>query len=312
MSRPKLVIFDCDGVLVDTERIAVRVDAIVLARIGWPLTEAEVAERFVGHTDDYMRCEIQKHLGRQLAPDWDAEYLHLYREAFDAELQPVDGIVEALNRIRTLTCVASSGSHEKMRYTLGKTGLYERFAGRIFSAAEVLRGKPAPDLFLHAAAGMGGAPAACAVVQEQRGRSPGRARRRQPPFRNAGGAFHASYRGSARLDLSRDAGGRSRGAGKAEHRPLSSTMPWLRTLPLGGAHGRASAPKDPGRSHASPRGPASAGYRAPSSDVISSGREQLLAITAIRRGAPTTDPILGPPLRTQSRDIAPDLPPGDS
>ena len=132
-----LVIFDCDGVLVDTERIAVRVDAIVLARIGWPLTEAEVAERFVGHTDGYMREEIQKHLGRALAPDWDAEYTHLYREAFDAELQPVDGIVEALDRIRTPTCVASSGSHEKMRYTLGKTGLYERFAGRIFSAAGV-------------------------------------------------------------------------------------------------------------------------------------------------------------------------------
>jgi beta-phosphoglucomutase-like phosphatase (HAD superfamily) len=107
MSRPKLVIFDCDGVLVDTERIAVRVDAVILARIGWPLTEAEITERFVGHSDDYMRGEIQKHLGRALAPDWDAEYLHLYREAFDAELQPVDGIVEALDRIRTPTCVAN-------------------------------------------------------------------------------------------------------------------------------------------------------------------------------------------------------------
>ena len=166
MSQPKLVIFDCDGVLVDTERIAVRVDAVVLARIGWPLTEAEIAERFVGRTGDYMRGEIQRQLGRVLAPDWDAEFTHLYREAFDAELQPVDGIVEALDRIRTPTCVASSGSHEKMRYTLGKTGLYERFAGRIFSASEVSRGKPAPDLFLHAAARMGAAPADCAVVED--------------------------------------------------------------------------------------------------------------------------------------------------
>ena len=166
MGLPKLVIFDCDGVLVDTERIAVRVDALVLARIGWPLTEAEIAERFVGHSDDYMRGEIEKHLGRAIAPDWDAEYRHLYREAFDAELAPVAGIVEALDRIRTPTCVASSGSHEKMRYTLGKTGLYARFSGRIFSADEVSRGKPAPDLFLHAAARMGVAPADCAVVED--------------------------------------------------------------------------------------------------------------------------------------------------
>ncbi len=78
----------------------------------------------------------------------------------------MDGIVEALDRIRIPTCVASSGSHEKMRYTLGKTGLYERFAGRIFSAAEVPRGKPAPDLFVHAAARMGVAPADCAVVED--------------------------------------------------------------------------------------------------------------------------------------------------
>ena len=164
--RPQLLILDCDGVLVDTERLAVRVDALVLARIGWPLTEAEIIERFVGRADDYVRSEIEKQLGRALAPDWDAEYTHLYREAFDAELGPVDGIVEALDQIRVPTCVASSGTHDKMRYTLGKSGLYERFAGRIFSAAEVARGKPAPDLFLHAAAMMGVAPADCVVVED--------------------------------------------------------------------------------------------------------------------------------------------------
>lgn len=167
-SRPGLVILDCDGVLVDTERIAVRVDAIVLARVGWPLTEAEIVDRFVGRTDDDVREAIAEHLGRPLAADWDAEYAALYREAFDAELAPVEGIVEALDRIRTPTCVASSGSHDKMRYTLGKTGLYERFAGRIFSATEVARGKPAPDLFLHAAAKMDVAPADCVVVEDSR------------------------------------------------------------------------------------------------------------------------------------------------
>ena len=76
------------------------------------------------------------------------------------------GVVEALDRITLPTCVASSGTHDKIRFTLGLTGLYERFAGRIFSAYEVARGKPAPDLFLYAASRMGADPAACAVVED--------------------------------------------------------------------------------------------------------------------------------------------------
>jgi HAD superfamily hydrolase (TIGR01509 family) len=168
VSAPRLVIFDCDGVLVDSERIAIKVDAVVLAKIGWTLTEAEIIERFVGRSDADICRDMSEHLGRQIAPGWDAEYVHLYREAFERELQPVDGIVEALDGIRIPTCVASSGTHERMRFTLGKTGLYERFAGRIFSASEVTRGKPAPDLFLHAAERMGVAPAHCAVVEDSR------------------------------------------------------------------------------------------------------------------------------------------------
>jgi HAD superfamily hydrolase (TIGR01509 family) len=161
-----LVIFDCDGVLVDTERIAVRIDVVVLARLGWTLTEAEVIERFMGRSDEEMTREIEAHLGRPLPASWEEPFRHLYREAFAAELEPVPGIVEALDAIAIPTCVASSGTHEKIRFTLGLTGLYERFAGRIFSASEVARGKPAPDLFLHAAARMGVSPAGCAVVED--------------------------------------------------------------------------------------------------------------------------------------------------
>jgi HAD superfamily hydrolase (TIGR01509 family) len=163
-----LVIFDCDGVLVDTERIAVRIDVVVLARLGWTLTEAEVIDRFMGRTDAEMTRQIETHLGRRLPPDWEEPFRHLYRDAFAAELAPVPGIVEALDAIALPTCVASSGTHEKIRFTLGLTGLYERFAGRIFSASEVARGKPAPDLFLHAASRMGVAPADCAVVEDSR------------------------------------------------------------------------------------------------------------------------------------------------
>jgi HAD superfamily hydrolase (TIGR01509 family) len=169
MSRAlELVIFDCDGVLVDSERLAVRIDVQVLATLGWVLTEAEVIERFVGRSDTSIRADIEAHLGRPLPDDWEHEFQALYRGAFAAELTPVPGVVEALDQITLPTCVASSGSHDKMRYTLGLTGLYERFAGRIFSAYEVPRGKPAPDLFLYAASRMGAEPAACAVVEDSR------------------------------------------------------------------------------------------------------------------------------------------------
>ena len=164
----ELVIFDCDGVLVDTERLAVRIDVQVLSQLGWELSESEVIERFVGLSDATVRAEIEAHTGRPLADDWGQEFEHLYRAAFVAELRAVDGIVEALDRITLQTCVASSGSHDKMRFTLGLTGLLPRFEQRLFSASEVKRGKPAPDLFLHAAARMGVRPAACAVVEDSR------------------------------------------------------------------------------------------------------------------------------------------------
>jgi HAD superfamily hydrolase (TIGR01509 family) len=163
-----LVIFDCDGVLVDTERIAVRIDVMVLAQLGWPMTEAEVVQRFMGRSDEEMTADIEAHLGRRLPASWEEPFRHLYRQAFEAELEPVAGVVEALDAIATPTCVASSGTHEKIRFTLGLTGLYERFAGRIFSVSDVARGKPAPDLFLHAAGRMGVPPGQCAVVEDSR------------------------------------------------------------------------------------------------------------------------------------------------
>jgi HAD superfamily hydrolase (TIGR01509 family) len=161
-----LVIFDCDGVLIDSERIAVRIDAVVLARLGWELTEAEIVERFVGRSEAYMVSEIERAIGRPLDVGWDDEFVPLYREALEAELEPVDGIVEALDAISAPTCVASSSSHERLRFTLGLTGLLDHFDGRIFSATDVANGKPAPDLFLHAPATLGADPARCAVVED--------------------------------------------------------------------------------------------------------------------------------------------------
>lgn len=165
MHAPTLVIFDCDGVLVDSERIAVRMDRTLLAELGWTPTEEEVVELFLGRSQKDVEAIIESRVGT-LPDDFDERFQAQYREALRKELQPVDGVVEALDAITTPTCVASSGSHDKMRFTLGLTGLYERFEGRIFSATEVEHGKPAPDLFLHAARAMDVAPANCVVVED--------------------------------------------------------------------------------------------------------------------------------------------------
>ncbi|MFK0222050.1 HAD family hydrolase [Streptomyces vinaceus] len=170
MIKPiELVIFDCDGVLVDTERLAVRLQVDLGAELGWPLTEGEVVERFVGRSEASIVEQIAERIGAQSAGLWWKLFVQRHRDAVDLGLQPVDGLPQALEGIAALalaTCVASSGSHEKMRHTLGRTGLYGHFEGLLYSATEVSRGKPAPDLFLHAARRMGVDPAACVVVED--------------------------------------------------------------------------------------------------------------------------------------------------
>jgi HAD superfamily hydrolase (TIGR01509 family) len=162
----ELIIFDCDGVLVNSEPISIRVDAAVLAEVGLHLSEQEIIDRYVGRSPSVMRGAIEAHLGHPLPDDWAAHSRPRYAEAFERELEPIDGIVDALDAISAATCVASSSEPDELVFKLKLTGLYERFAGRIFSAVEVPNGKPAPDLFLHAAQRMGIDPGACAVVED--------------------------------------------------------------------------------------------------------------------------------------------------
>ncbi|WP_295103578.1 HAD family phosphatase [uncultured Microbacterium sp.] len=162
-----LVIFDCDGVLVDSERLSIEVDRRVLADLGWELSSDEIVHRFVGRSAAYFRSEIESFLRSPLRDDWEATYQPWYVAAF-AELIAVDGVERALDEIVTATCVASSGTHAKIRRTLGMTGLLPRFEGRIFSVDDVVVGKPAPDLFLHAADRLGVDPEHCAVVEDSR------------------------------------------------------------------------------------------------------------------------------------------------
>ncbi len=166
-----LVIFDCDGVLVDSERLVVDIDVRAVTAVGWEITRDEVIELFVGKSEADMRREIEERIGRSLALDWDAAFAADYKRALDEDLEPVPGILHAVEAVQTLgmaTCVASSGSQAKVQRSLTRTGLWDLFAGRIFSADEVARGKPAPDLFLHAAEQLGHDPASCVVVEDSR------------------------------------------------------------------------------------------------------------------------------------------------
>lgn len=164
MSRFDLVIFDCDGVLIDSERLAIRTESQILTELGWPLTEAEVVERFVGRSAVYMQRVIEEQLGRSV--DWKIEFERRVREVCECELLPVDGVIAALEEINVPSCVASSSSHEMLNFKLGLTSLVDRFRGRIFSADDVEHGKPNPAVFLFAAASMGVRPDRCAVIED--------------------------------------------------------------------------------------------------------------------------------------------------
>jgi HAD superfamily hydrolase (TIGR01509 family) len=162
----ELVIFDCDGVLVDSEPLSNRILAERLTAIGLPTTTEQSMADYMGRSWASCAALIERRLGRPL-PDGFADAYH--DELFAAlrrELRAVEGIEAALDALEAPACVASSGAHEKIRTSLETTGLLDRFAGRIFSATDVAHGKPAPDLFLHAARSCGARPERCLVVED--------------------------------------------------------------------------------------------------------------------------------------------------
>jgi HAD superfamily hydrolase (TIGR01509 family) len=169
VSAPDLVIFDCDGVLVDTERLTVGVEARVLTELGWPHTAEDVVARWMGRSSAAQLRDLEERLGPDRARRFEKLTTAELHDTFERELTAIEDIPALLDHLDASgvrTCVASSGTHDRMRRTLGITGLHHRFAGRIFSASEVPHGKPAPDLFLHAAARMGVPPAGCVVIED--------------------------------------------------------------------------------------------------------------------------------------------------
>ncbi len=165
-SRFKLVIFDCDGVLVDSEPIINRAHTEVLTACGYLITEEVLVERFCGMSDPEMLAIIEREWGRTLPASY-AERVGLMIEAgFRQSLAPIEGVAEALDSVSLPICVASSSSVAQIRQKLEITGLLERFGERLFSATMVARGKPAPDLFLYAAQHLITAPDRCLVIED--------------------------------------------------------------------------------------------------------------------------------------------------
>lgn len=161
-----LVIFDCDGVLVDSEPIALRLLLETLAEAGLALDADVARDRFLGRSLASTREILAEDFGLTLSDAALGDMRRLLHAAFRAELRPIPGVAETLAALERPVCVASSSQPERIELSLRVTGLWRWFEGRAFSASMVARGKPAPDLFLHAAAAMGYAPADCLVVED--------------------------------------------------------------------------------------------------------------------------------------------------
>ena len=166
-----LVIFDCDGILVDSEPIALRLNAEMLAELGWYPSDDEIVDLFLGRSMASNLLVIEERTGRPVPEAWTERFRMRMHEAHEAELTEIAGVREALDGIvarGVSRCVASSGTPDKIRHSLARCDLAGYFGDAVFSASEVAHGKPAPDLFLHAAARMGVAPARCAVIEDSR------------------------------------------------------------------------------------------------------------------------------------------------
>jgi HAD superfamily hydrolase (TIGR01509 family) len=161
-----LIIFDCDGVLVDSEPIAHGLLAQMMTDLGYPMTTAESVEKFTGRSLADTLPLIEGVLGRSIPDQIGQHYSRLLLERLGRDLKPIAGVKKAVAMLRYPRCVASSSSLERIHLSLEVTGLSSLFGSNIFSATQVTRGKPAPDLYLLAATKMGVAPQDCVVIED--------------------------------------------------------------------------------------------------------------------------------------------------
>jgi len=169
MSKPQLLIFDCDGVLVDSEKISSRVIAEEITKVGIPMETHEAQKLFTGGSLADVEKYIEVKLGRPIGYDFETVYRKRSFELFEQFIEPINGVEEALKNIEERSikkCVASNGPLQKMLLNLRLTNLLPFFKGQLFSAYEVNRWKPDPFLFLHAAKTMNTVPEDCLVIED--------------------------------------------------------------------------------------------------------------------------------------------------
>ncbi|MFO1121905.1 MAG: HAD family hydrolase [Hyphomicrobiales bacterium] len=160
------VIFDCDGVLVDSEMLSAGVLMGMMAEIGLPITPEVFRGDFLGRSFAAAAQRAELRFGRPLPPDFQMRYRARLLARMKEDLRPMQGVRELLARMRASYCLATSSSPERLALSLSVTGLAPYFANRAYTASEVRNGKPAPDLFLHAAEQLGVAAERCLVIED--------------------------------------------------------------------------------------------------------------------------------------------------
>ncbi|HDZ82228.1 MAG TPA: HAD family phosphatase [Roseobacter sp.] len=166
MTKFDLVIFDCDGVLLDSEIIACRADAEAYTRLGYVITTEEVSRRFAGMPDEAVDAALAEELGQPLPPDFRSEIKKTVIEKYRTELKAIDGAIALLSSLKAAKCIASSAAPAKLALGLIETEMFELVYPNIFSTKLVEKGKPHPDIFLYAARKMGASPSRCIVVED--------------------------------------------------------------------------------------------------------------------------------------------------
>lgn len=166
MDRVDLVIFDCDGVLIDSEVISARMLIAELQGYGVEMTMEFVSRNFLGRSYPVVLKEVRERFGVALPERFEADYRGRLLAAFARELKIVAGVVEVIAALDVPFCVATSSSPERVAHSLALVGLTETFGSRVYTASRVARSKPAPDLFLFVAAEFGVEPARCLVIED--------------------------------------------------------------------------------------------------------------------------------------------------
>ena len=166
MNSTQLLIFDCDGVLIDSEIVVCRLVAEELTHLGYPQSMEDVIRRFAGRPEREMVAEIEGDWGQSLPREFFSRVKEATQSAYATELRAIPHVAETLDKLRVPFCVASSSYPEKLRLGLQSVGLLEHFEPNVLSASSVAHGKPAPDVFIYAAGWMQKPVADCLVIED--------------------------------------------------------------------------------------------------------------------------------------------------